>query len=203
MDSFYHTPLLLYLTSLGPLFSSGWATASSRRKLTVCSLSCIQFLLFSIGSPLPLLGAPRVTRLFWFLQTWKWRIILIQEIDWCPLPYFKGAILYFYWRIIVLQCCIHFCGTTKWICSMYRYLPSLLGLPPSPSSHASRSSQGPKLSSLHHTAASHQLSILPLVTNRQRAIWVIIWGAPKSLQMVTTAMKLKDACSLEEKLWPT
>ena len=29
------------------------------------------------------------------------------------------------------------------------------------------------------------------------------WGAPKSLQMVTAAMKLKDACSLEEKLWPT
>ena len=26
------------------------------------------------------------------------------------------------------------------------------------------------------------------------------WGAPKSLQMVTAAMKLKDACSLEEKL---
>ena len=25
-------------------------------------------------------------------------------------------------------------------------------------------------------------------------------GAPKSLQMVTVAMKLKDACSLEEKL---
>ena len=28
-------------------------------------------------------------------------------------------------------------------------------------------------------------------------------GAPKSLQMVTEAMKLKDAYSLEEKLWPT
>ena len=27
-----------------------------------------------------------------------------------------------------------------------------------------------------------------------------IWGAPKSLQMVTAAMKLKDTCSLEEKL---
>ena len=27
--------------------------------------------------------------------------------------------------------------------------------------------------------------------------------APKSLQMVTTVMKLKDACSLEEKLWLT
>ena len=28
----------------------------------------------------------------------------------------------------------------------------------------------------------------------------ISW-APKSLQMVTVAMKLKDGCSLEEKLW--
>ena len=27
--------------------------------------------------------------------------------------------------------------------------------------------------------------------------------APKSLQMVTAAMKLKDTSSLEEKLWPT
>ena len=31
---------------------------------------------------------------------------------------------------------------------------------------------------------------------------LISW-APKSLQMVTAAMKLKDPCSLEEKLWPT
>ena len=30
-----------------------------------------------------------------------------------------------------------------------------------------------------------------------------IFWAPKSLQMVSTAMKLKDICSLEEKLWPT
>ena len=29
---------------------------------------------------------------------------------------------------------------------------------------------------------------------------IIFWGAPKSLQMVTEAMKLKDTCSLEEKL---
>ena len=27
--------------------------------------------------------------------------------------------------------------------------------------------------------------------------------AQKSLQMTTAAMKLKDACSLEEKIWPT
>ena len=32
---------------------------------------------------------------------------------------------------------------------------------------------------------------------------VFIFWAPKSLQMVTAAMKLKDAYSLEEKLWPT
>ena len=31
----------------------------------------------------------------------------------------------------------------------------------------------------------------------------LIFWAPKSLQMVTAAMKLKDASSLEEKLWPT
>ena len=30
-----------------------------------------------------------------------------------------------------------------------------------------------------------------------------ILGAPKSLQMVTAATKLKDICSLEEKLWPS
>ena len=31
----------------------------------------------------------------------------------------------------------------------------------------------------------------------------LFWGAPKSLQMVIAAMKLKDVCSLEEKLWST
>ena len=31
-------------------------------------------------------------------------------------------------------------------------------------------------------------------------VTVVIWGAPKSLQIVTAAMKLKEACSLEEKL---
>ena len=30
-----------------------------------------------------------------------------------------------------------------------------------------------------------------------------IFGAPKSLQMVIAAMKLKDTYSLEGKLWPT
>ena len=31
----------------------------------------------------------------------------------------------------------------------------------------------------------------------------LFFGAPKSLQMVTAAMKLKDAYYLEGKLWPT
>ena len=34
-------------------------------------------------------------------------------------------------------------------------------------------------------------------------VWNFIFWAPKSLQMVTAAMKLKDAYSLEEELWPT
>ena len=32
---------------------------------------------------------------------------------------------------------------------------------------------------------------------------VTFFCTPKSLQMVTAAMKLKEACSLEGKLWPT
>ena len=34
--------------------------------------------------------------------------------------------------------------------------------------------------------------------------WEVLFSwAPKSLHMVTAAMKLKDSCSLKEKLWPT
>ena len=39
---------------------------------------------------------------------------------------------------------------------------------------------------------------------KQQKQWQTLFlGAPKSLQMVTAAMKLNDAYSLEEKLWPT
>ena len=31
----------------------------------------------------------------------------------------------------------------------------------------------------------------------------LFWGAPRSLQLVTAVMKLKDFCSLEQELWPT
>ena len=47
-------------------------------------------------------------------------------------------------------------------------------------------------------------SINNLTTNKHsgNSVRLFFW-APKSLQMVTAAMKLKDAYSLEEKLWPT
>ena len=35
------------------------------------------------------------------------------------------------------------------------------------------------------------------------SVRLYFWGAPKSLQMVAAAMKLKDAYFLEEKQWPT
>ena len=38
-------------------------------------------------------------------------------------------------------------------------------------------------------------------TGKQCQTW--FWGAPKSLQMMTAAMGLKNTYSLEEKLWPT
>ena len=39
--------------------------------------------------------------------------------------------------------------------------------------------------------------------NSGNSVRLYFGGAPKSLQMVIAAMKLKDAYSLEEKLWPT
>ena len=42
------------------------------------------------------------------------------------------------------------------------------------------------------------------IDGKQWKQWQFLFSwAPKSLQMVTTAMKLKEACSLREKLWPT
>ena len=42
------------------------------------------------------------------------------------------------------------------------------------------------------------------IDGKQWKEWeTLFWGAPKPLQMVTAAMKLKDTFSLEEKLRPT
>ena len=42
------------------------------------------------------------------------------------------------------------------------------------------------------------------IMGKQRKQWQTLFSwAPKLLQMVSAIMKLKDACSLEEELWPT
>ena len=42
------------------------------------------------------------------------------------------------------------------------------------------------------------------IDGRQWKQWqTLFFWASKSVQMVTAAMKFKEACSLEEKLWPT
>ena len=52
-----------------------------------------------------------------------------------------------------------------------------------------------KLRSWHPVPSLHGKKI-----GEQWKQWqTLFWGVPKSLQMVTAAMKLKDACSLEEK----
>ena len=68
--------------------------------------------------------------------------------------------------------------------------------PPSPPTH--RTPQGHHRAlglSSPYTATFHQPFILHVVMGQITFSWT-----PKSLQMVTAAMKLKDACSLEEKL---
>ena len=49
--------------------------------------------------------------------------------------------------------------------------------------------------------ASGPITLWQIDGKTMKTVTDFIWvGAPKSLQMVTAAMKLKDACSLEEKL---
>ena len=50
-----------------------------------------------------------------------------------------------------------------------------------------------------HGIRSHQF----MGSRLGNSVGLLFFGAPKSLQMVTAAMKLKDAYSLEGKLWPT
>ena len=48
--------------------------------------------------------------------------------------------------------------------------------------------------------ASGPITSWQLDGETEETVTDLFWGAPKSLQMVTAAMKLKDTCSLEEKL---
>ena len=48
--------------------------------------------------------------------------------------------------------------------------------------------------------ASDPITLWQIDGETMETVTDFIFGAPKSLQMVTAAMKLKDACSLEGKL---
>ena len=57
-----------------------------------------------------------------------------------------------------------------------------------------------------HSENDHGIRSHHFMENRWETVETVsnfIFGAPKSLQMVTAAMKLKGTYSLEEKLWPT
>ena len=51
--------------------------------------------------------------------------------------------------------------------------------------------------------ASSPITSLQIDGETMETVTDFIWGAPVSLQMVTAAMTLKDACFLEIKLWLT
>ena len=51
--------------------------------------------------------------------------------------------------------------------------------------------------------ASSPITLWQIDGEKIETVRDFIWGAPESLQMVAAVMKLKDACSLEEKLLPT
>ena len=51
--------------------------------------------------------------------------------------------------------------------------------------------------------ASCPITSWQIVGETVETVTDFIFGASKSLQMVTAAMKLKDTCFLEENLWPT
>ena len=48
--------------------------------------------------------------------------------------------------------------------------------------------------------ASSPITSWQIYEETMEKVTVLFWRAPKSLQMVTAAMRLKDACFLEEKL---
>ena len=51
--------------------------------------------------------------------------------------------------------------------------------------------------------ASSPITLWQIHGETMQTVTDVFFWAPKSLQMVTAAMKLKDACSLKEKLGPT
>ena len=60
------------------------------------------------------------------------------------------------------------------------------------------------LTTQHSKNEDHGNQSHHFMANRNNEEWQTLFSwAPKSLQVLTAAMKLKDICSLEEKLWQT
>ena len=63
------------------------------------------------------------------------------------------------------------------------------------------------LKTQHSENEDHGIQSYHFMANRWRnsenSVRLYFWGLQKSLQMVTAAMKLNDAYTLEEKIWPT
>ena len=51
--------------------------------------------------------------------------------------------------------------------------------------------------------ASGLITLWQIDRETMKTVKTLFWGASKSLQMMTSAMEFKKACSLKEKLWPT
>ena len=70
-------------------------------------------------------------------------------------------VFFFNWEIMVSQYCVGFCHTLTRISHRYTHVLSLLNLPLN--AHPSKVSQSTSLSSQHHKAISHWLSVLYMV----------------------------------------
>ena len=101
--------------------------------------------------------------------------------------------------MIALQSFAVFCQTSAWISHRCTYIPSLLNLPPISLPIPLLQVDTENLFEFPETKSKFPLAVYFTYGKQCQTLF---FGAPK-LQMVTAAMKLKDAYSLEGKLWPT